>query len=51
MKRYEVKSKGFGGKEAGMDKIKDERVDLSLNNEEFFSRYGHKKIISTCTLG
>lgn len=28
-----------------------EKVDLSLDNEEFFKRYGRKKIIATFTLG
>lgn len=30
---------------------KHEKVDLSLDNEEFFKRYGRKKIVSTFTLG
>ena len=28
-----------------------EKVDLSLDSEEFFKRYGRKKIVSTFTLG
>lgn len=34
-----------------MKKNNREKVDLSLDNEEFFKRYGRKKIVSTFTLG
>lgn len=34
-----------------MEKNNREKVDLSLDNEEFFKRYGRKKIVSTFTLG
>lgn len=29
----------------------NEKVDLSLSNEEFYKRYGRKKIVSLFTLG
>lgn len=34
-----------------MDKNNNEKVDLSLDNEEFYKRYGRKKIIAAFTLG
>lgn len=37
--------------DANMDNNINEKVDLSLSNEEFYKRYGRKKIVSLFTLG
>lgn len=34
-----------------MEALKSRRVNLSLNAEEFYKKYGRKKIVATYTLG